>query len=149
MRAFQAVIILFAGLATGWACANARAQVPVVTRLVAIYSNLESRLSGAITRQDKAEIDALVSGEFQVINANPANEQIPRSEWIARSFKERYDQASIQRMAVHDFGAIRVVSFLAKHSQGKNQQNEVMVIDVWKGLDEKSVLMTRFEGRGH
>jgi hypothetical protein len=121
-----------------------RTQIPVVTRLVQIYSEFERRLADGINRRDTGEIDRLVANDFELRSASNIGVPTPRAEWIAQSLKEPSASISIGQMAVHDYGDIRIVSFVMKHAAAARRERGIAVIDVWMQSGESSVLKVRY-----
>jgi len=121
-----------------------RTQIPVVTRLVQIYSDYEQGLADAIIRKDTGEINRLIADDFELRSTNNIGVPTPRAEWIAQSLKEPSASISIAQMAVHDYGNIRIVSFAMKRTSGGRQAPGVAVIDVWMVSGESSVLKVRY-----
>jgi hypothetical protein len=121
-----------------------RTQIPVVTRLVQIYSDYERRLADAINRKDTVEIDRLVASDFELRSANNIGVPTPRAEWIAQSLKERSAPILISQMAVHDYGNIRIVSFVMKRTAGTRRDRGIAVVDVWVQSGENSILEVRY-----
>jgi hypothetical protein len=118
--------------------------IPVATRLVQLYSEYEQRLADAIHRKDTGEIDGLVASDFELRTADNIGVPTPRAEWIAQSLKERPAPISISQMAVHDYGNIRIVSFVMKRTAGTRRDRGIAVIDVWMQSGENSVLKIRY-----
>ncbi|HEU5272958.1 MAG TPA: DUF4440 domain-containing protein, partial [Xanthobacteraceae bacterium] len=104
-----------------------RSQTPVVTRLVQIYSDQERRLADAINRKDTGEIDRLVASDFELRPADKIGTPVPRADWLAQLSGEPAAETTIGQMAVHDFGAIRIVSFLMTRAGNP----PIAVVDVW------------------
>jgi hypothetical protein len=121
-----------------------RTQIPVVTRLVQLYSDYEQRLADAINRRDTGEIDRLVAKDFELRSANNIDVPTPRADWIAQSLKEPSASISIGQMAVHDYGDIRIVSFVMKRAAAARRERGIAVIDVWMQSGETSVLKVRY-----
>jgi hypothetical protein len=121
-----------------------RTQIPVVTRLVQIYSDYEQRLADAIIRKDTGEINRLIADDFELRPADNIGVPTPRAEWIAQSLKEPSASISIAQMAVHDYGNIRIVSFAMKRTADTRQARGVAAIDVWMLSGESSVLKVRY-----
>lgn len=121
-----------------------RAQIPVVTRLVQIYSGYEQRLAEAINRKDNGEIDRLVADDFELRTARNIGVATPRADWIAQSLKEQPTSASIEQMAVHDYGNIQIVSFVMKRATTARREPGIAVVDVWMQSGETSVLKVRY-----
>jgi hypothetical protein len=119
-----------------------RTQIPVVTRLVQIYADYERRLAEAINRKDTGEIDRLVADDFELRSANNIGIPTPRADWIAQSLKEPSVSMSIRQMAVHDYGNIRIVSFVM--TPAADSKRGIAVVDVWTQSGEASVLKTRY-----
>ena len=121
-----------------------RTQIPTVTRLVQIYSDYEQRLADAFNRRDTAEIGRVVANDFELRSANNIGIPTPRADWIAQSLKEPSASMSIGQMAVHEYGNIRIVSFVMKRSAADRRQRDIAVIDVWMQSGESSVLKVRY-----
>jgi len=139
------VVMLCAGaFASQVQAQTVRTQIPVVTRLVQAYSEYEQRLTEAINRRDKDEIDQLVAPDFALWSANNIGDPVPRAEWLAQSLKEKPAAVSIGQMAVHDYGNIRVVSFAMTPTKGGRRKRGIAIIDVWMQSGEKSTLKTRY-----
>ena len=117
-----------------------RSQTPVVTRLVQIYSENERRLADAINRKDMSEIDRLVASDFELRPADNIGTPVPRADWLAKLSSEPPAEVTIGQMAVHDFGAIRIVSFLMTRADNP----PVAVVDVWTQSGDASVLKVRY-----
>lgn len=117
-----------------------RSQTPVVTRLVQIYSDQERRLADAINRKDTGEIDRLVASDFELRPADKIGTPVPRADWLAQLSGEPAAETTIGQMAVHDFGAIRIVSFLMTRAGNP----PIAVVDVWMQSGDASVLKVRY-----
>jgi hypothetical protein len=121
-----------------------RSNVPVVTRLVQIYSEAEQRLAQAINRKDTGEIDRLVASDFELRVAKTIGVPVPRADWIEQSLKEVPRSISIGQMAVHEYGSVRVVSFLMTRQDAARPEPPIAVVDVWIQSGETSVLKVRY-----
>jgi hypothetical protein len=139
------VVVLCAdALASQVQAQKVRTQIPVVTRLVQIYSDYELRLADAINRRDAGEIDRVVATDFELRSASNIGVPTPRADWIVQSLKEPPALISIGQMAVHDYGNIRIVSFVLKRAAGGRSKPGIAVVDVWMQSGESSVLKTRY-----
>jgi len=121
-----------------------RADTPVVTRLVQSYTEYEQRLTEAIARHDTDEIDRVVADDFELRSAVRPGVPLPRADWIAQVLKEPNVPRSIEQVAVHDYGAIRIVSFVMKNQADRRHNREVAFVDVWMQSGESSVLKIRY-----
>ena len=139
-----AVVLCTVMLASQVRAQTVRTQIPVVTRLVQIYSDYERRLADAINRRDTSEIDRLVADDFELRSASNIGVPIPRADWIAQSLKEPSASMSIGQMAVHDYGNIRIVSFVMNRAAAARRERGIAVVDVWMQSGESSVLKTRY-----
>ena len=119
-------------------------QIPVVTRLVQLYSEYEQRLADAVNRKDTDEIEQLVAADFELRSASNIGVPVPRADWLAQSLKERPATISIGQMAVHDYGTIRIVSFVMKREEATRRELSIAVVDVWLQSGENSVLKVRY-----
>ena len=139
-----AVALCAAALAPQAQAQGVRTQIPAITRLVQIYSDYERRLADAINRRDTGEIDRLVAQDFELRAAGNIGVPVPRAEWIAQSLKEPAGSLSIGQMAVHDYGDIRIVSFVMTRAAAARRERGIAVVDVWMQSGESSVLKTRY-----
>jgi hypothetical protein len=139
-----AVALCAATLAPQAQAQAVRTQIPMATRLVHIYSDYERRLADAINRRDAGEIDRLVASDFELRAAGNIGDSTPRAEWIAQSLKEPAGPVSIGQMAVHEYGDIRIVSFVMKRAVAARRERGIAVVDVWMQSGESSVLKTRY-----
>ena len=146
LRAALCVVTSFSCVALAYQAQaqTVRAQIPVVTRLVQVYAGYEQRLADAINRRDTAEIDRLVTKDFELWPANNIGVPTPRADWIAQSLKEPPASVSIGQMAVHDYGNIRIVSFAMKRTAAAGSEHDIAVIDVWMQSGDSSVLKVRY-----
>jgi hypothetical protein len=139
------VLVLCAAALTSQVQAQTvRTQIPVVTRLVQIYADHERRLADAINRKDSGEIDRLVADDFELRSANNIGVATPRADWIAQSLKEPSAPMSIGQMAVHDYGDIRIVSFVMTRAAAAGRRRGIAVVDVWMQSGDSSVLKIRY-----
>ena len=141
---YVVAVLCTAILASQVQAESVRTQIPVVTRLVQIYSEYERRLADAIIRKDTGEINRLIADDFELRPADNIGIPTPRAEWIPQSLKEPPTSISIGQMAVHDYGNIRIVSFAMKRTADTRQARGVAVIDVWMVSGESSVLKVRY-----
>ena len=88
LASYLMAAICIAALAPSVQAQSVRTRIPVVTRLVKIYSDYEERLAEAINHRDAAGIDQLVAKDFELWPANHIGVPTPRAEWVAQSFKE-------------------------------------------------------------
>ncbi len=140
-RLRSAVIALALVAAGSHAQAQAvRAQVPVVTRLVQIYSENEQHLAEALNRRDSGEIDRLVASDFELRSAENIGTPLPRADWLAQSLSEPPAEVMIGQMAVHDYGNVRIVSFRMTRANAP----PIAVVDVWTQSGNASVLKVRY-----
>lgn len=121
-----------------------RIQGPLATRLVKLYSDYESRLAEAINRRDDTEIDRLVARNFELRSTNNIATPTPRADWISQLFTEPAAAVSIGGMAVHDYGSVRIVSFLMKRKTADHNLPSVAIIDVWMKSGNTSILKVRY-----
>lgn len=147
LRATLCVVASFSSVALAYQAQaqTVRTQIPVVTRLVQAYAGYERLLADAINRRDTAEIDRLVAKDFELRPANNIGVPTPRANWIAQSLKEPPLSVSIEQMAVHDYGKIRIVSFVMKRATADHSVSDIAVIDVWMQSGDTSVLKVRYE----
>jgi hypothetical protein len=121
-----------------------RTQTSFLTQLVQIYAHAEQRLAEAIYRKDMAEIDRLVASDFELRSAKNIGIPVPRADWIEQSFKDAPASISIGQMAVHDYGNIRVVSFLMTRTGATSPELAIAIVDVWMQSGDNPELKVRY-----
>jgi hypothetical protein len=114
------------------------------TGVVQLYSDYEQRLADAISHNDSKQINQLVADDFEMRPANDIGIPTPRADWISQSLKESPVSISIGQMAVHDYGNIRIVSFLMKRTKPGSPERGFAVVDVWMLSGENSILKVRY-----
>jgi hypothetical protein len=116
-------------------------RVPTVTRLVKLFLEKETSLGTAVRDADANALGALLTDDFELRTGARAASPIPRAEWVRELLRTRDPGGDISRMAVHDYGAIAIVSFTQEAAGGP-----VFVVDVWReqGIDWK--LAVRYAG---
>jgi hypothetical protein len=87
-----------------------RTRVPTVTRLVQIFSTLESELMTAVQKGDSTTIGQMLADDFELRDGDMPGTPIPRAEWL-RLWQGQV-AVPIEQMAVDDYGAAAVVSYL-------------------------------------
>jgi len=107
---------------------HAAGRVPIVTRLVKIFADLEARLSESIARADSSSMNKLLQDDFEMRLGSAPATPIPRQQWIDAVIAGRRGPARAEQMAVHDYGTIAVVSF----TQSADGAKPVFVVDVWR-----------------
>ncbi|MDR3392555.1 MAG: nuclear transport factor 2 family protein [Sulfuriferula sp.] len=133
-------------LASTWAAAadNQSASVPVVTRLVQIFSVLERDLEAHVQKGDAAAMETLLTDDFEMrIGAMPGN-PIPRAQWLHQFTRHTGSSFDLQQMAVHDYGSVAVVSFLLKQDKSSKSAGDIYIVDVWKKSGNDWQLAVRY-----
>jgi hypothetical protein len=125
--------------------AGEMARVPTVTRLVQIFSQLESEVITALKQKDQAKLSKLMDQNFQLQVALKSADFVPLSKWLNTSLAEAHSYSyNLSDMAVRDLDQVVMVSFAWKpyETSKKMAPSEVFVIDVWKkeGADWKLAL---------
>jgi hypothetical protein len=114
-------------------------RVPTVTRLVKLFLDKEALLGAAVRRADATALGALLTEDFELRTGARAATPIPRSDWMREMLRTRDPGGDINRMAVHDFGAIAIASFTQETAGGP-----VFVVDVWRGQGADWKLAVRY-----
>ena len=136
-------VLLLASPALAQAPANA-SNVPTVTRLVRIFSELEGSLADKLRAKDASALDALVDPSFEMrVGATPGV-PVPRDAWT-RAARTAAVPPHIDQMAVHDFGDVAVVSFRERDTTARNTgASDRFVVDCWKRDGDAWKLMVRY-----
>lgn len=136
------LLTLLAVLSTAaWAEQVAEGQqqrVPTVTRLVQLFSSLESELMTAVQKGNSTAIDKMLADDFELRSGAMPGTPTPRADWLQHS--RRQLSAPIEQMAVHDHGTTAIVSFLWKRGTGK----DIFIVDVWSKSGDAWKLSVRY-----
>ena len=108
-------------------------RIVTATRLVTIFSGLETELLTNIQKKNEAGFKPLLSDDFQIWMAH--GDPIPVEDWIeAVSANYALKKFKISQMSVRDFGNMAVVKFVRSQQaefQGHDDSGEFLVVDVW------------------
>ena len=117
-------------------------SVPVMTRWVKVFLELETELDQVIRQGNRARIDELVKDDFeQRIGAQPGS-PIPREDWLVEFsiHAKNIPPLNIEQMAARDLGDIIVVSF----KWVDRSKAGLFVVDIWKRDDNGWKLAARY-----
>lgn len=106
------------------------AHVPTVTRLVKLFSGLEMDLVATARANNADALDAMLDPSFEMRVDSAPGTPIPRDAWIRDARAATARPPRIEQMAVHDFGAIAVVSF--RETASNAAWHPRFVVDCWK-----------------
>ncbi len=122
-------------------------RVVTRTRLVALYSDLESQLAAAAQKSDKAKLEQLLTDDFEQWSPEPPGDPVPREDWMAAYHPTSF---STSQMAVRAFGDTDVASFVLRQRGTfgeKDANGEFFVVDVWRREGNSSRLASRYISR--
>jgi len=122
-------------------------RIPVLTRTVQIFMQLETDLDKALAKRDAAAVMKLLAEDFEMrVGSMPAN-PIPRAAWVKQSFAEPKSSSFIEQMAVHDFGKLAVVSYSRKEKSAKAAAaHDIFIVDIWTQGPDNWKLAIRYAG---
>ena len=114
------------------------------TRLVALYSDLESQLATAAQKNDAGKLAQMLTDDFEQWSPQPPGDPIPREDWTAA-----YHPTSVSttQMAVRAFGDTEIASFVLHQKAtfgDKDASGEFFVVDVWRREGNTSRLASRY-----
>ena len=122
------------------------ANVPTVTRLVKLFSELERGLAEKMRAKDPSALDALLDPAFEMRVGNAPGSAVPREAWIRDARKAAIAAPGIDQMAVHDFGDVAVVSFRLRNMRAgaASRGRDRFVVDCWKRDGDTWKLAVRY-----
>jgi hypothetical protein len=138
-RSTTAALAAVALAAAAPVIAQPSGRIPTVTRLVKIFSELETRLVDAAHAQDRSVLDAMLDPRFELREGDAPGTPIPRDEWMRLARTSAQTQPQLAQMAVHDFGTVATVSFADTASRPPR-----FIVDVWKRDGEGWKLAVRY-----
>ena len=141
MRTAARGIVLLSSLLTiqfglAQAVPKETARIVTKTRLVAIFSELETQWLQAVQQKDETTLSRLVSEDFQVWTPQPPGAPIPREDWQKQALAHQLASFRLRQMAVRSLSnQISVASFVLSdiiEQGGKPQSRDHFVVDIWK-----------------
>lgn len=145
-----AVLLLICGLLVAAGPARAdESRIPVVTRLVHLFGELEGKVTDAAAHGDRATLEQLVADDFELRAGAQPGVPVPRADWIAATLADPAPGA-VSQMAAIDHGEFVAVSFLWRRAGGKSSDPGRFTVDLWRKDGDTWRLATRYAavGRG-
>jgi hypothetical protein len=123
---------------------SASVQIPMATRWVTLFNELEISLANALHANDEARLDQIVDNSFELrLTSNP-DEAIPRDIWLKTNLKNNsHNSDQIGKMAVHELHDTAIVSFESV-VQHKARDKKIFVVDVWRQENNQWKLRVRY-----
>lgn len=131
-------IALGASITTSHAQSPPGGRIMTVTRQVAQFSQQEHALADALHKADHATTDRLLAADFELRDSSAPNQPTPHAQWIASAHAD----ATVEQMAVHDYGDVAVVSFVSRVDK---PASVAFVVDVWHKQDTDWQLAVRYQ----
>src|SRR5947209_4013651 len=148
MKAPVVVLLVTTALiiaAQGQATPTAPGRIVTTTRLVALFSQLESDCLKAVQRNDQLALNRLLSEDFEVWTPAPPGHPIPREDWVEEQTAHKASSFRTRQMAVRSVADdTSIVSFVLRENSGANAR-ESFIVDVWKKTGENWQLTDRYE----
>ncbi len=108
-------------------------RIMTTTRLVTVFSDLESQLVRAVRAKDSAAAEALLADDFDVTVAGAAD-PVARAEWLRQAMDAGVAGFAIRNLAVRATGDGAVASFQLTQTTGAGataKTHTLFVVDVW------------------
>ncbi len=124
-----------------------KTRIVTMTRPMATFSELESRLVEAAQKKDAAALQALISEDCNLWTPAPPGDPMPSEDWIAALQQAPPRSFRMRQLAVQDFGDTNVVSFVASEGRmvkGKERVSDHFVVDVWTKKGDAWQLAARY-----
>jgi len=120
-------------------------NVPTVTRLVKMFSELERGLVDKVHAKDAGALDAVLDPSFEMRVGTAPGTPVPREVWV-RDARKSTAALRIEQMAVHDFGDVAVVSFRERNLRAgaASRGRDRFVVDCWKRDGDAWKLAVRY-----
>lgn len=122
-------------------------RIVTTTRLVAIFSQLESNLEKAVQKKDQTAFHQFLSDEFEVWTPAPPGQPIPGEDWWKQAAAKPPQSFRMRQMAVRSLADdISVASFVLSErvNQSTAQTRDTFIVDVWKQSGDKWQLTDRY-----
>ncbi len=120
-------------------------RIVTTTRLVSVFSQLETDCFKAVQRKDQPTLNSLVSEDFEVWTPEPPGEPIAREDWLDKA--EPATSMHLMQMAVRSLSEdIAIVSFVLQQTRKADEKTQSsFVVDVWKQAGKNWRLTERYQ----
>src|SRR5581483_1905668 len=144
MRRMAAAIVLLCALVPNAAGQTPQAKtspgrVVTTTRLVTLFSDLETQWLNALQQKDQAALDRLLGDDFEVWAADSPGVPLPREEWQKQALARPLTSFQVSQMAVRGISdEAAIASFILDRkyeANGRTQEQNDFVVDVWQNQD--------------
>jgi ketosteroid isomerase-like protein len=112
---------------------------PIVTRLVQLFTRLETEWMDAARRKDRAALEGFLADDYELRSAARPGQPIPRADWLQGALsRENLHSFAIGQMAVRELGDVALVSFVYHREidlGGKDRTADLFVVDAWVQKD--------------
>lgn len=138
-------LILFLGAFVSTAESNPisenNTRIPLLTRSVKIFTELEAGLIGALKNNNQDKLKQLLADDFEMrLALEPAN-PVPYSDWLQNSLFEASNYSTnSEQMSVHELDKTAVVNFLWLPVA----DTKFFVVDVWRQQGANWKLTVRY-----
>ncbi len=135
-----AISLVFAAAAATAQVSNAHA-----TRQGQAIQQLEESLLRAMRGKDRAQLESLLSDEFDMVVAQEPDSPIDRDLWIASVMVASRRSWLLRQIMVRDWGELAIASFILRESSpgAAGARPPVFVVDVWRREDGSWHLVSR------
>jgi len=126
---------------------HAPRRVVTTTRLVAVFSELETQWWQAVQNKDEAALRRLLGEDFQVWMPDVSG-PVAREDWQQQAFARKWGSFHLRQMAVRLLNdETAVASFVLSQSvqsRGKPQADDYFVVDIWSKNGDHWVCTDRY-----
>ncbi len=123
-------------------------RIVTVTRLVAMFSDLESQWLTAVQQKDESALKRLLADDFQVWTPTPPGDPITREDWLKQAWAGRLESFHLRQMAVRSLtDDTALASFVLSETverAGKTTRRDYFVVDVWRKNDNQWQVTDRY-----
>jgi ketosteroid isomerase-like protein len=123
-------------------------RIVTVTRLVAMFSDLESQWLTAIQQKDENALKRLLADDFQVWTPTPPGDPISREDWLKQAGAGKLESFHLRQMAVRSLNdETALASFVLSETverAGKATRHDNFVVDVWRKTGDQWHVTDRY-----
>lgn len=103
-----------------------------VTRTVAAFAELEQSLLQAVRERQATTVERLIDDDFAMTVAQDPQTPVARDEWLEAVRKPGAGDWSAEQLAVREFGALAVASFVLRPQPARAGASPLFVVDTWR-----------------
>lgn len=122
-------------------------RIMTATKQVSMFTHLETQMLQAVQKKDKAALQAMLTDDFTI--EMPNSDRLGGDDWLDSVMAQGFNlkRFGVRQVSLADLGTAAVVKYdriQEATSDGKSDNGEFFVVDVWKKSGDSWKLANRY-----